>query len=225
MVCAPKSNSTPLSGWPSKRSRKTSDHPTVKPQLAGRNEEIAISFAASNSTHVPSEPKPRPASAAKREHRRTRSDYPFAIRCLKPQSPLLVPASPAMPKRELYALRIQPPQPGAQQGRSLEALRKHPPAGADEGRLAQRVAPFAQPIRRKVGDHGFQPRRRFAIACKERGQRLAVGQIEPAAPGHQEFAAGRRHRVVDGDANAALRQHFRRHQPGWAGADDDDVHR
>jgi hypothetical protein len=50
-----------------------------------------------------------------------------------------------------------------------------------------------------------------------------MGEIEPPAPGHQQFAPRRRHGVVDDRANAALRQHLRRHQSGWTGANDGDV--
>jgi hypothetical protein len=48
-------------------------------------------------------------------------------------------------------------------------------------------------------------------------------QIEPAAAGHQELAAHRRHRVKHRDVGAASRQHLSRHQPGGTGADDGDV--
>jgi hypothetical protein len=48
-------------------------------------------------------------------------------------------------------------------------------------------------------------------------------KIEPAASGHQEFAAGRRHRIIDGDARAALRQDFGGHKAGGASADDGDL--
>src|SRR5450432_1415986 len=50
-------------------------------------------------------------------------------------------------------------------------------------------------------------------------------EVEAAAPGHQQFAAGRRHCVINGDRGATLRQHFGRHQPGRSGADDGDSHR
>src|SRR5216684_4147068 len=45
--------------------------------------------------------------------------------------------------------QLAPPQPRAQQWRGLERLRKHPARGADKGRLAQRLAPGAQALRRK----------------------------------------------------------------------------
>ena len=92
-----------------------------------------------------------------------------------------------MANSELQALRIEPSQPGAQQGRGLEPFRKHPPAGADKSRLSQGLAPFAQAIWRKGFDCGFQPRLCFAIAREKLMQRFAVREVEPAAPGHQEF--------------------------------------
>jgi len=56
-VRAPDVKATPLSGWPSKRSRKISDQATVKPELAGRSGEILTPLAASVCTHAPSEPR------------------------------------------------------------------------------------------------------------------------------------------------------------------------
>ena len=69
----------------------------------------------------------------------------------------------------------------------------------------------------------FEMRHRLAVAREELRQRLAMREVEPASPGHQELAAGGRHRVVDGDVGTALREHFGRHQAGGAGADDGDV--
>ena len=168
-------------------------------------------------------PEPRPACAAERQHGRAGFDRALAVGRLKRQTAVVVPAGPAVAQRELHAHGIQPPQPRPQQRRGLERFRKHPAAGADEGRLPQRFAPFAQGIRRKCLDRGREMRHRFAVAREKCRQRFAVGQIEPAAPGHQELAAGGRHRVIDGDAGAALRQHLGRHQPGRTGADDGDV--
>jgi len=50
-----------------------------------------------------------------------------------------------------------------------------------------------------------------------------MGEIESAAPGHEEFAAGRGHGVVYRHARAALSRHPGRHQPGGTGADDGDI--
>src|ERR1700744_3257310 len=55
-LCAPDDRITPLSGWPSKRSRKISDQATVKQQLAGRSGDMVTPLAASVSTQAPSEP-------------------------------------------------------------------------------------------------------------------------------------------------------------------------
>ena len=74
-------------------------------------------------------------------------------------------------------------------------------------------------IRWKGRDRGRQPRPRLSVAGEERRQRFAVGEIESAASGHQEFTPRRRHGVEDGDLGAALNQHFRRHEPGRAGSD------
>jgi hypothetical protein len=123
----------------------------------------------------------------------------------------------------MNALGIEPPQPGTQQRRGLEAFRKHAAAGADESFLPQRVAPVAQGAWRECFDSRLQMRHRLAVAREKRRQRLAMGEVQPATSGHQEFSARRRHRVEDGDTPAALRQHFRRHQPGRAGADDGDL--
>ena len=128
-----------------------------------------------------------------------------------------------MPQREFHAHRIEPPQPRAQQWRCLEGLRKHPAAGTDEGRLPQRFAPGAQRIRRECLYCRREMRHRCAISLQKFRQRFTVGEIESAAPRHQELAACRRHRVVDGHVGAALRQHLSRHQPGGTGADDGDV--
>jgi hypothetical protein len=62
-----------------------------------------------------------------------------------------------------------------------------------------------------------------AIAGEQAQNVFAVGEIEPAAAGEQEFAADRRHPIMDGDARAALHEDFRRHQSGGAAANDGDV--
>lgn len=47
-----------------------------------------------------------------------------------------------------------------------------------------------------------------------------MGDVEAAAPGHQELAADARHGVEHDDAGAGLRCGVGRHQPGRPGADD-----
>src|SRR6478735_4908195 len=96
-VCAPIVSATPLSGWPSKRSRNTSDHATVKPELAGRSFETATPLDARIGA------QPRPACAAEREDCGLGRDGLHAVGCLKPKPSLVVPAGPAMTKRETHA--------------------------------------------------------------------------------------------------------------------------
>ena len=198
-VCSPNVSATPLSGWPSKRSRKTSDQATVKPLLAGRSVDIFTPFAA----RVQPMHHPIPAAASLR-HR-----VPARLRASRRRA--VHPAfenedGPARPSRSsgdaarVARPSIQPPQPGPQQRRCLEGFWKNPPAGADKRFLPQRLAPVAQRLWRERFDGRCEMRHRLAVARKECGKRFAVREVEPASPGHQEFAAGRRHRVIDGDA-------------------------
>src|SRR5206468_9977809 len=53
--------------------------------------------------------QPRPACAAERQYRRPRLGELRAIRRLKPQTALLVPATPAVTQRQPYAHRLQSP--------------------------------------------------------------------------------------------------------------------
>ena len=72
-----------------------------------------------------------------------------------------------------------------------------------------------KPIRRKGADDRLQPLGRRAVAREENLQRLAVRQIESAAPGHQKFARGARLVVKDGDASARARQNIGGDEAGW----------
>ena len=54
--CPPNDSSIRFSGWPSKRSRNTSDQLATKPQFAGRSGATAMPAFASTSTQPPSEP-------------------------------------------------------------------------------------------------------------------------------------------------------------------------
>ena len=74
--------------------------------------------------------------------------------------------------------------------------------------------------RRKRLDGAPQMRLRRAVALQKLRQVLRMREVQPAASGHQEFAAGRRHRVIDDDRNARARNLFSRHQACRAGADD-----
>ena len=62
------------------------------------------------------------------------------------------------------------------------------------------------------------PRR--AIARQEEIERLAVGEVQPAAPGHQKFARGARHMVEDLDARARASERVGRDEAGRSSADD-----
>ena len=79
--------------------------------------------------------------------------------------------------------------------------------------------------RRRVGreslDRRAQPLRRRAVSRQETLERLAVREIEAAAPGEQEFSRRRGRGVVDDDAMAARRENFGGHEAGGAGAHDD----
>ena len=66
-------------------------------------------------------------------------------------------------------------------------------------------------------------RHRLAVTREKPGSGSLCVRLSPPRPGHQELAARRRHRVIDGDVGTALRQHLGRHQAGGAGADDGDV--
>jgi len=60
---------------------------------------------------------------------------------------------------------------------------------------------------------------RRAVAGEEAVEVFAMGEVQPAAAGQQEFSAGRRHAVIDGDTGASPGQHLGRHQAGGAGSD------
>ena len=66
-------------------------------------------------------------------------------------------------------------------------------------------------------------RNRRAEPLDELCQILAMGQIEPASPGHEHLAAEGGHPVVERDREARLCQSFGRHQTGGAAADDGDT--
>ena len=190
---APNVSATPFSGWPSKRSRKISDQATVKPEFAGRSGEIARPWP--RAARPRRRRSPAAASSRRRAPARSRAPRPRAARPgFEKQPPVLVPARPAVPQRQPHAHRIQPAQPGAQQRRGFHGHWKHPAAGADEGLLAQRVAPVAQGVRRKR----FDGRRRAAAAPRGSERGIAGSgslwvRLSPPRPGHQELAAGGRH--------------------------------
>ena len=76
----------------------------------------------------------------------------------------------------------------------------------------------AQNSRKSCGEkarrYGLEPRRRSAVARQKEIERLAVGEIQPAAPGHQELCArgsayGRRPRRARRRERACRRQRGR----------------
>src|SRR5277367_3605853 len=126
-----------------------------------------------------------------------------------------------MARAQLDAERLQPPQPGAEQRRRLEAARKNPPARTDERRLAERGAPSAQGVRREGLDCRAQTLARRPVAREETIQRLRMGEIEPAAAGEQKFARRGGGGVGDDDFAARFGERLRRHQTRGARADDE----
>ena len=160
----------------------------------------------------------RPAGAAQGQNHGAGPFQPLAVRRLERQRSV-PPSDPARAGADINPQRLQPRQPGAQKGRRLHRLGEDPPAGAHEGRLAQPLDPLRQVGRREGVDPAGDGRPGGAGAGREVLQRLGMGQVQPAASGHQELARHRRHPVVDHDAQPRLGQPFGRHQPGRPGAD------
>ncbi len=153
----------------------------------------------------------RPTGAAQRQHGHVGGDGDRALRRLESQ-PVAVETGPAVTRLEGHPKAVEAAQPGAQQRRRLQRLGKHPSAAADECRLPEFFAPGPQPPRWERGDRGTQQRHGRPISIEKRLKRLAVGEIEAAPPGQQEFAPGRRHPVVNRDGRSGLRQRFGRDQ-------------
>ena len=125
-----------------------------------------------------------------------------------------------MPQLEDDALLGKPREQRAQQRRGLEALGKDPAARADESFFAESGAEVAQILRREGALIRLQPRRSSGIAPQEEFEGLAVGEVQPTAPGHQKFARGARHMVEDLDARARAGKHVGRDEAGGSGPDD-----
>ena len=145
-----------------------------------------------------------------------------AVRCLKLKPAVFVPAGPAMAQHESHTRESSRRSHARNSGEALKAFGNTRPleptkVACPSASLQSRSA-SAETRRWRLRD-AAPPRR----SARETRQRFAVREVEPAAPGHQEFAAGGRHRVVDSDVGAALRQHFGGHQAGGAGADDGDI--
>ncbi|MNT17984.1 hypothetical protein D3C72_1531650 [compost metagenome] len=84
-----------------------------------------------------------------------------------------------------------------------------------------------RPFPQRGGVHHCKPGRHLrgtrAVARQERSRGLAVRQIQPAAPRHQEFAANRGHRVEHVYLQTLRGQPLRRHQARRTATDDSDA--
>ncbi len=177
--------------------------------------------------------EPGPAAAAQRQHHGVGVDAARAVRRGKTQAvaaagcgagrPIRAPALPAVADGEVHAGGAQAGEPGAQQRGGLHLLREHAPRAADEGGHAECRGPVAQRLRAESLDHRREFGAARAVTREEGVERLAVGQVQAAAPGEQELAPDRGHGVEHRHRLARLGEDFGRHQPGRAAADDGDV--
>ncbi len=165
--------------------------------------------------------KPRPGGAAEREDGGVGRDLKRCARGVAEFQPApLSEADEIMPHLEDHALSAEPCEERAQQGRSLEAFGKDPAARADKSLLAEPGAELAQVLRREGAQMRLEPRRGRAIARQERIERLAMGEVQPAAPGHQEFARRTGHMIENLDARAGARERLGRGEASGSGAED-----
>ena len=82
-------------------------------------------------------------------------------------------------------------------------------------RTSARRAPRSRPGARRgeALDGRCQERRGRPVATEEAGERLRVGEVEPAAAGDHQLAPDGRHALEDRHRDASGRQHVRGHQP------------
>ncbi len=165
----------------------------------------------------------RPAGSAQRQQCGIRLNRLRPVRGHEGERARLIPAGPVMPHMQDDTQGVQPGPPGPQEGRGLHRLREDPPGRAYECRLAQAFAPGAQRCRVMLDDHRTQPFARLPISTEETGQRFGMGEVQPTPPGHQEFAAWRRHAFKDLDRMTDRGEVFSRNQPGRAGTDNGDL--
>ena len=197
----PNDSAIRFSGWPSKRSRNTSDQSTTKPQFAGRSG--ATAMPALRQRHRPSRRRSRAAASLRRRapaprRRHGPSTRPSGV------SNSSAPRS-SQPIQRWRSLNSTPaPSSRRSQARSsgevLNDFGNTRPLDADErrpgpGPRTRRAPPPAETPRSPRAD-AASPRH---SASRKRVELFAVREIEAAAAGQQEFAAGRRHPVVDGD--------------------------
>ena len=115
--------------------------------------------------------EPRPACAAERQHGRAGVDGALSVGRLKQQMAVLIPAGPAMAQRELHARCESSRRSHARSsGEALNAFGKHPAAGADEGRLPQRLAP----LRASAPAEMPRSRRRAAASLRRSAREIAA---------------------------------------------------
>ena len=174
--------------------------------------------------------QPRPAGAAQRQQHRAGAHPARAGGRVEQQCPVRVPARPAVThvKAHRHARRrgvAQPLQPGAQQRRGLHVGGKHAPGGAHERRHAQPFGPGAQGVGAKLANQRLDGGAARPIAPGKGIERLGVRQVQPTLARQQKLAPHRRHGVEQVHGAACRREHFRRRQPGRAGADEGDVER
>ena len=189
-----------LSGSPSNRSRNIADQfDDARRSWQAAAARSPMPARVMISAQLPSEPSRgqlAPPSASTVASART-SMRPDGVSNV--ERAIVVPTGPAVARLEHNARRVEPLEPGAQQRRRFQALRKHPPAGADKRLLPQALAP------RRAACRAETPRWHRADAAARhhsvRGsvERFAVREVEPAAAGEQEFPPGRRHAVVERD--------------------------
>ena len=165
----------------------------------------------------------RPARAAEREHARLRADAALAVGRIEAQPVVVVPAQPAMVHVETHAAFAQPAHPAAQQRRGLAIHREHPAGAADVGVDAVLKRPRAQRFAVESVEPTRNLPRALAVARIETRSRLAVGQVQTALAGDQEFASHRALRLEQIHRQPGRVRDLGRHQPGGAAADNGDL--
>ena len=108
-------------------------------------------------------------------------------------------------------------------GAAFMSVGKHAARGADEGLDAEAVRPVAQRLGPEGAQQRLDLRAALAEAAGEALEGLGVREVQAARAGQQELAADRGHGVVQMHLHALRAQHFGRHQPGRAAADDGDT--
>ena len=76
------------------------------------------------------------------------------------------------------------------------------------------MGPAPQIIWREAGQSARQKWACRAIAPNKSVERFGMGEIEAAAPGHQKFAGGRGHAVINRHRKAFFGKAFRCKEPG-----------